>query len=252
MPCFFVITGYCSHFNKPFSQFLISSCKTIFLPSVTLSILIIIVSSNLTFVAFANLGKDIILYGGRYWFLSALFIARILYWICNQFNYKTKYALCVFSFCIGYILSMFYHGREYWWFIHSLLLMPYLGIGQALNSFEIPSVKLLSVALGIFMISTIALAYFGILHIDYYYHVPGITQKLLNNNFTMFVPLIILSVVGSLWLISVSKVMDSNKVLEYLGRNSLIIYCIHGTILSCLIPQLVGGGIMDSLNFVLE
>lgn len=33
MPCFFIITGYCSNFTKPFVRFLLGSIKGIMLPA---------------------------------------------------------------------------------------------------------------------------------------------------------------------------------------------------------------------------
>ncbi len=249
MPCFFVITGFCSNFNRPFHNLLISSFKTIVLPGITLSTLIMMAQRNLTFNAFTGLGKDILFFGGRYWFLSALFVAKMLYWMCIRYHQNMRYVLCVLSFSIGYVLSIYYHGREYWWFVHALLLMPFLEIGYVMKSFKIPSIRVLSVVFGILLVLTIVFSHFGLLRIDYYYHVPGITQKLLNNNFTMLVPLVLLSVVGSLWLIGVSKVINSNKALEYLGRNSLIIYCIHGAILSKSISLIIFGKNLSIIGF---
>lgn len=226
-----------------------SSFKTIILPGITLSILIVITQLNFTKGAFINVGKDILFYGGRYWFLSALFIARLLYWLCSQHGKEITIVLCVLSFIIGYALGIYYHGVEYWWFVHALLLMPYLGIGQILKKTNVPNMKMASSLFFFIMALTIFFSHYGWLRIDYFYHVPGITQKLLNTNLTMFIPLVLLSVSGSLWIISMCKMISRNKLLEYFGKNSLTIYCVHGAILAYLIPQIVYRG--DNLG-VLE
>lgn len=242
MPCFFVITGYCSNFKKSFLEMASSSLRTIILPGISLSILIFIAQLNFTKEAFINLGMDILFYGGRYWFLSALFVGRLLYWICSQHAKEITSILCVLSFIIGYALGICYHGVEYWWFVHALLLMPYLGIGQILKRTNVPNVKMASSLFFLMIALTISFSHYGWLRIDYFYHVPGITQKLLNINLTMFIPLVLLSVSGSLWIISMCRMISRNKLLEYLGKNSLIIYCVHGALLAYFIPKIAHGG----------
>ena len=47
----------------------------------------------------------------------------------------------------------------------------------------------------------------------------------------MILSLILLSVTGSIMMIGLAKKIRSNSLLEYLGRNSLVIYCMHGIVL---------------------
>lgn len=55
---------------------------------------------------------------------------------------------------------------------------------------------------------------------------PHITANL--NAFTWDLPqLLLLAVSGSMMTLYVSKLINNNVFLEYLGRNSLIIYCLH-------------------------
>lgn len=247
MPCFFVITGFCSSFKKPFVSLLWQSFKTIILPGITLSLMLMVMDINMKSIL--ALSKDILVYGGRYWFLSSLFIARIIYWFISKYLKKASFKTiaCVLSFMMGFIISIIYEGREYWWFIHALLLLPYLGFGQLLKNNEFNNLKVYALIYGVTFILTALLSHFGVLRIDYYYHEPGISQKLLNVNLTMFVPLIVLSLSGSLFVLGLSKVINSSKILEYLGKNSLVIYCVHGAILGIILPK-IGGGILSIDN----
>ena len=56
----------------------------------------------------------------------------------------------------------------------------------------------------------------------------------------MLVPLIIMSFSGSLFILGISKMINSSRILEYLGKNSLVIYCVHGAILGVVLP-IIGG-----------
>lgn len=247
MPCFFVLTGFCSSFNKPFIHFLLKSLKTIILPGVILSFLLLL--TNLNHDSVINWAKNIVLYGGDYWFLSSLFLARIIYWFIDNYVKRIRYKtlLCVSSFVLGYSLSILYSGVEYWWFIHALLLLPYLGFGQLLKVYKLKSSIIYSLIYIAFLVMTALLAHYSIFRIDYYYHVPGISQKLLNVNYTMLASLIALSFSGSLLLISISKRINTSTVLEFLGKNSLVIYCVHGTILQIAIRR-VGGAFLQFNN----
>ena len=80
MPAFFVITGYCSNFKKPFLDFFFSSFKTILLPGLTFALFDAVISFDVNIQRLYRIAKDFILYGGQYWFLSALFMGRIIYY----------------------------------------------------------------------------------------------------------------------------------------------------------------------------
>lgn len=43
-----------------------------------------------------------------------------------------------------------------------------------------------------------------------------------------------LSITGSLFVIWIAKRVKSNIFLEYIGRNSIIIYCLHISVLGCI------------------
>lgn len=45
---------------------------------------------------------------------------------------------------------------------------------------------------------------------------------------------LMLSITGSLFVIWIAKRVKSNFFLEYIGRNSLIIYCLHISVLGCI------------------
>ena len=238
MPCFFIITGFCSNFGKSFHSFFLSSIKTILLPAFVFSF---ILSGAWNIKHIENLHEfiyKIIFYGGSYWFLSALFLARIVYYVLHRWAHPLFIALfCFLSFIAGYFLSSLPQRYELWWFVHALCMLPYLGVGQILKQYwgkiDINKYYLFFIIAFIFIFFvTVVLARTEILQKDCFFDVPGVTQGYINLNKTMLVPLVLLSVLGSLSLLGFSYKVAKNKCFEFLGRNSLVIYCVQGITLS--------------------
>lgn len=240
MPCFFVITGFCSNFKKTYITFFIQSFKTIILPGVFFIIVLNI--KHLNYDTVVNIAKSIVFYGGSYWFLSSLFFARIIYWIVfNKIEKKNiQNIVCVMFFLLGFFISRIYQGLQPWYFIHTMLLMPFLHFGQLLKNYELKSVKYIFFLFGIALLSTIMLSHLGFLNIEYYYHVPGISFKLLNLNLSMLIPFVLLSISGCLLCLGISKQINSNRILEYIGKNSIVIYCLHNVVMSRLQSRIWG------------
>ena len=115
MPCFFVITGFCSNFKKPFKEFLSNSVKTIVLPAFSFSLLFFILARQFDLLSIREFIKLELFYGGEFWFLSSLFLARLMYWsISRLFSDRSLALLCIIFFVIGYSLNSFPHKYECW------------------------------------------------------------------------------------------------------------------------------------------
>lgn len=232
MPAFFVITGFCSNFKKPFAEFIFSSFKTILLPGISFAFLDAIISFDVNIRRMYIIGKDFLLFGGRYWFLSALFVGRIIYWfLYNNLSRKKTTICCISLFVIGFAIEPHYKYYEIWWFIHAMMLTPYLCMGQYLRLQKRIHFVFAAVIYVVTLMATTVLSAVGILQVDYYYMVPAIVQWNVNLNYTMIIPLIVLSVSGSIMIIGIAKRIRTNKILEFLGQNSLAIYCMHGLFL---------------------
>ena len=86
MPAFFMLTGYVSSFKKPFLPFLRKQLKTLILPAISLFVL----SQILTFLFYdRNFSLGIIgaIKGQGFWFLYALFVAKILYYFIDKITH---------------------------------------------------------------------------------------------------------------------------------------------------------------------
>lgn len=246
MPAFFFITGYCSDFSKPLYANIIHSFRLIMLPAFVFSILVFIANHHFDKAKVITFLSSLVLYGGSYWFLTALFVARVLYGILSHYlKGNLLYAVSASSFFLGFLLSDIPHEYELWYFVHVLLLMPFIALGQFFRNKTIPFSKsgfFIFAYIGVLGITVLS-AQRGILKSDFAYLVPIITQRLFNLNTTMLPSLVMLCMLGILMIMSISKHIDTNRILEYLGRNSLVIYCSH-VIVMAYITHNLGGAIL--------
>lgn len=112
MPAFFILTGFCSNFNKEFKSFLISNFKTLIIPSIFLAFIVRWINGIADGVTtpqyYMFIGMGIIKTCGN-WFLPALFVSKIVYWFLNKYV-KSIYIIAIITivlFYLGYFLYTF-------------------------------------------------------------------------------------------------------------------------------------------------
>ena len=84
MPAFFLISGYCSNFEKPVGVFFKAQLKSLLLPIVTLSLLAVTANA---LIYHEDLWGEIvisILHGGEFWFLWALLLGKIMVYLLER------------------------------------------------------------------------------------------------------------------------------------------------------------------------
>ena len=241
IPAFFAITGFCSNFKKPFPDFFKMSFKTIVLPAISFTLLYLVIGCNFDRASVLNCLKSLILFGGIFWFLPCLFVGRLIYYgVSHFFTGKRLAIICILIFIVGYAINPFPRQYEFWWFAHAVIAMPYIGVGQYLRNRDLSFFNhyiLLSLTYVSILVATAYFSRTGLLRMDEYY-VPIIAKRVRELNVTMFLPFILISLSGTFMVLSVSKRINTNSILEYLGRNSLVVYCAQAGILSLVYPRI--------------
>ena len=112
MPAFFMITGICSNYDKPFKDFIYANFKGLIIPSVCLGFFFIILGE--LFIGplyFLQECKRLLLEyipnGGVLWFLPALFVCKTIYWGLLRIVESPKWIFCITIVLalIGFILG---------------------------------------------------------------------------------------------------------------------------------------------------
>lgn len=222
MCAFFVITGYCSNFNKPFYPYVISKIKSLIIPAISIGIL--------SKLMFEGGGVEVIriiphtLIFGPVWFLAALFIACIIYYYVNKHltNYWLKYITLISLIIIGLSLYLYVPSSIGIWHLpHALMLTPFLEVGSYFKTHN-----------NIFKRSTISISVlvyvatlFLILLLTDFAKI-GIFRKITITWITLL-PCYACSIAGTVLIINIGKLLDKSYILEYVGKNSIIFYLLN-------------------------
>lgn len=224
MPAFFFITGYCSNFEKNFIQFITTNLRTLLWPALT-SFLItatysIMLSHDVnTFMEALNT----IPIRGFNWFLMALFLSKMLFWTLNHnISNKTAFGVAIITIaCIAIIFNdINFLGANWFHHRHALYLTLFLYLGHLAKVNNLVQKKYLIIASLIFIITV--LSCMKIKGVS-----PGIAGLWINFTITE-VPLhILLALTGISFVLLTSIIISNCKILEQIGKDSLIYYIFH-------------------------
>lgn len=247
MQAFFFISGYCSNFNKNFCQFLANNVKSLLIPGVLLPWLMtwILNVLHLDFHPSSYLRLNIvhlIEYGSWCWFLPALFVARLCYWVIHKYSKSTVILLlgCLVLLLLGCLLNTLDLFPNYWMHRHALSMVIFIGLGQLCKHRELPTLYYGFLGLGfLFLTFCFRFCHWPYCWITNAYHV-SLAQ----------IPLYLLfGITGTSLILWISKQIKSSSLLETLGRNSLVIYVFQFEIIRFLLSR-IQGVIIDANYYV--
>lgn len=236
MQSFFFLTGYTSNFNKNPKTFWISILKTIVIPKFSLCILWRI--GDYIILGRHSLMTEI--YGERYfflyecyWFLDALFIVKIIqYYLCRYIKQDYIHALIwlVLLYMSIWINNLYVdypepgHHLNVFHYRNAMAMGFFTWLGYYFRKKSL-SWSIVYYFSGLF-IPIILFPYFtGFFEPVQYSHSTSITVMQIPKH-------LLFAISGTSFVLIISRLINCNKVLEYLGRNSLIIYCLHFPFLS--------------------
>lgn len=219
MPAFFVVTGYCSSFDKPFIPFLISNVKGIIVPMISMNIISCLLSFNLTALEYM-VTFDNWLWGLSFWFLPVLFLSKILSWPIFHFISNNWYRAigCVLFFSVAVLLTKYDIFPDYWYWKSSLAFIFFIFIGIFLrNNSNLPILLNAGVIVYSLLMILVVLQKWSIPMIGY-----SVDCRL-----SQIPLLLLLATSGSLFIMQISRWFHSCRWLEEVGKASLVIYCSH-------------------------
>lgn len=239
MPAFFVITGFCSLFNaSSFWSFAYKNFKLLMIPNFLLvvgtPVSSFLLSRNMNIVVYIEAVKDFFISGG-FWFLTSLFFAKLVYYAMKRFG-KSMLLLGVMSLGIM-VTGIILHDMgvlNFWCFQNTLVLIPFLWIGQLIYRYQVMLFRFKN------LIMLSSLYPIGLL---LFYLICKGDEPFVTLHVTVGIKelpaFLILTISGTFLCFTVSRWIPQNKVMEYIGRESLTIYLFHMYFLLKLLPPFV-------------
>lgn len=259
MPLFFFLSGIVFHHrkNERFLPMVKKNIKNILLPYLLFAVSSYLIwfyffasytpslpeiREHLQGILYGNNGDNIMFYNGVLWFLPALFATKVLFSSFTELSVKKRFLLLfLFFFSIaGYLFSVFFPEDKLVFGLESALTaVVFFGSGfiwntqaEKLNTFFHKHASIL------FPIFALSCMFFATLH----FIMTGYQVDLRLNNLGNYYLYYLASGSGILSTIALSMAINKNRILEYIGKKSLVLFVWHLLFFSFLniyiIPQI--------------
>ncbi len=244
MPLFFFLSGVVFHYkkNKNFLPIIQKNIKRIFIPYLIFAVIsyllwyftlsnytpsLIDVKKHLFGILYGNNRENIMFYNGVLWFLPCLFITKILFSSFIKISSKSRFLLIflLVSSLIGYILSIIYPKEKLVFGLETAFTaVVFFGGGYLWNTKQQELQTFFKKkATSLFFIFAICCLLFATFH----YHQTGYQVDLRLNKLGNYFLFYLASISGILATIALSINLEKNKILEYLGSKSLVLFVWH-------------------------
>ena len=229
---FFFISGYLIHRNgTPFSyqKKMSAIVRSILLPYFIFTTIIaipkVLIREETTF------SETVwgILTGHASWFVAALAVAEILF-ASMLHLFKERICPLAVTSCVSFFLvALAYHfidndlleQHNYWCFQNALLMLPFIFMGYAFrrnNKWQEWFNRRRNILFFVYLLAIIK----GIVHAE------GMTLTLQPIHVSTFLILLVDGLTGTVLLIALCKWMSSKRLMQYIGKHSIIYYFICG------------------------
>lgn len=215
MPLFFLIAGITFH-KKTDVSFLIGKVNRIGVPYCFW----IIVSSIAALVPHPYTG----IFNGPLWFLQTIFVALIIMQLVSRLNYKLSLQFSCVLFLLSFIFLKYGWSFLPFYLPRCIIAYIYIFIGYKLAArirYDYKLYKLIYLCIVCLCLFALTLGY-----LLKFYNLSGafFNLSIYSNNFILT---FICSLFGIFFTICVAKLIMNNKCLSWLGKNSLVIMCVH-------------------------
>ena len=235
VPLFFFLSGYVFSVTRypSFAGFLSHKCRTVLIPYVSFSIISVIafrviVEGNVdpakALHDFLVSRRNDIFYNVPLWFLTTLFLVQVMYYLIKK-HLKNAFAILVVLFALSafaiYVLKTIEAPKFPWTFDNALYYLFFYGAGSIVSE-EVRENRISNSAT--YAVFGAALLVNSVLLLVPYHL---IVEEFLYNRASHVVWFPLVGLAGTLSVIAISVAMKSSRILQYLGRNSLVIFSLH-------------------------
>lgn len=240
MQAFFIITGMCSNFDKPFKPFILNQVRSLLIPALTFTII-------LGAFHFSGMGDikhivwQLLFYLGNFWFITSLFMAKVIFYVLHRYILSKRVIIVVLLAIslFGVFLNDVEQYPNFYYHRHTLVLIASIGIGAELKEY-LKSKRVLLASLFLYPV-LIMLSYVlfdsKIPYLTYGFGITMVTWPIY----------IILSTTGTVIITKIGALLMNNSILKLCGKNSLLIYIFNSEILESVIGAY--SGTLSNCNF---
>ena len=224
MPCFFLISGFFIK-NEPYKSFLSKKIKTLLWPLLFVYVLSFVFALTISHVrpdwlknevCFWNIFRSENFTNGPIWFLSALFLAlNITHFILRLPNVWIKWIIALSVCATGFYWRSFSEWRLPLFFDTGLTAVGFVFAGSYIRKI-MNGIDNTWMLLGLTFVCYVSTLFIRV--------GCSMQSNAYSGNLLMF---IIAATAGSTAVLALSKCINHNQVLQYIGRNSLIVLCFH-------------------------
>lgn len=225
MPLFFFLAGYVFRPERysSFSAFFKARVKSILVPYAAFTLLSILFSFSRTLLGqgmslemiFGDfLRAGVVESNQPLWFLRTIFFVEILFFLLNKIKLSDAKAVCLVY--LGFAAVFLLHWDFYTRMVNGLLFYSLGYLAKRSAVFEKKAANCPPVAAISGVGFALSFAYVG--WKQYHFSITSNSHLL---------PFLMVTHLGILFVITSSMALSQNRVLEYLGRNSLVILCVH-------------------------
>ena len=216
MAAFFFVTGFCSSFRSDIRTQMVTDAKRLLLPALIIPLVMALVML---------LGDGIGWYYYTPWFLWSMFWSRLLFKLIRQFIGKAAVAwlLMLAMSAAGAIMMHYMPETNCLGWQQTLVFTLFLALGNKARSLN-PN----------WLVYALAGAFYALAATTMFYRllwgVPAVCAII------TFTPekwplYVLLALSGTLGILGVSKLLSWSKIMQYIGRHSLVFYLVHGAFL---------------------
>ena len=162
------------------------------------------------------------MFNGPLWFLPALFSMEIIYWLVAKLK---KWWMILSIMAVIHIIGMVFCdqlGWLPWGLCHAMVGGLFLCLGNLLNQY----LPLIGKTKKITLLASIVLLT-GLTFMLLPYTKANLSD-LLFTNYYLYAPV---AMIGTFAYFNLSKVIEENRPLEWLGKNTMVLFTLHGQLL---------------------
>lgn len=227
MQAFFFISGYSSNFAKPFKQFLLVNIKGLIFPFFSFGVFMYAVDAIVLghTSLFIEVGDESYFYIFECsWFFTALFLAKLIQYIFDK-NIENRYiqglmwgGVILLTIASNHLFLDHprpFHYLNHFHFKNGLCMGIFLWIGIIARKYQL--IRYSGCVSVMFLLSYAIYKYIPYLHPIVFTHETSMGIYDIPN-FLFF------ATSGSFFVMFLSLIIKENRILEYVGRNSVIVY----------------------------